>query len=118
MTTSHDGTTPTDQDQKPDIDQLQSDIERTRGDLAETVDALTAKLDVKTRAKQRVADTRRQAAGRLDAARVRTRELTAEAKNGATDAQGKPTPAVLAGTGIVVAALVAVGVLLWSRGRR
>ena len=114
----NDTTNPDGSEQKPDIEQLQADIERTREDLAETVDALTAKLDVKTRAKQRVAVTKQRAAGQLDVAKVRTRELTAQARSGATDAQGKPTPAVLAGTGAAAAALVALGVLLWSRSRR
>lgn len=33
--------------------EIQKDIERTRAELAETVDALSAKLDVKAQAKQR-----------------------------------------------------------------
>ena len=130
MTASQNDTTKTGgSDQKPEIDELQADIERTREELAETVDALTAKLDVKSRAKARMADTkqrtavqldtaRKRAVVQLDTARVRTRELTAQARDNATDAQGKPTPAVLAGTGVAAAALVALGVLLWSRSRR
>ncbi|MGI8760240.1 MAG: DUF3618 domain-containing protein [Jatrophihabitantaceae bacterium] len=37
-----------------DPQEIQRDIERTRAELAETVDALSAKLDVKAQAKQRV----------------------------------------------------------------
>jgi hypothetical protein len=46
-------------------DDLESDIERTREHLGETVDALTAKLDVKSRAQDAIheADTRKIGAG-------------------------------------------------------
>lgn len=119
MTTSQNNSPVTgESDQKPDVAQLQADIERTREDLAQTVDALTDKLDVKARTRRRVSETRERATVRVDAAKVRTRELTAQAKRGATDADGKPTPTVLAGTGVTVAALAAVGVLAWYRGRR
>jgi hypothetical protein len=40
-----------------DPDQIKAEIERTRADLANTVDALTTKLDFKTQAKQRAAET-------------------------------------------------------------
>jgi Protein of unknown function (DUF3618) len=36
-----------------DADQLREEIERTRADLADTVDALSAKLDVKAQAQRR-----------------------------------------------------------------
>jgi chromosome segregation ATPase len=118
MTTSPNDTTNTeDLEHTAKVDELQADIERTREDLAETVDALTAKLDLKSRAKQRMVDAKQRAAVQLDTAKGRTRALTARARNNATDAQGKPTPIVLVGTG-VAAALVALGVLLWSRSRR
>jgi hypothetical protein len=37
-----------------DVDDLQADIEATRDQLGETVEALSAKLDVKRQAKQKV----------------------------------------------------------------
>jgi hypothetical protein len=39
-------------------DEIRDEIERTRADLAQTVDSLSAKLDVKAQAKQRVDDLR------------------------------------------------------------
>lgn len=39
-----------------DADQLREEIEQTRAELAQTVDALSAKLDVKAQAKQRADD--------------------------------------------------------------
>ena len=83
MTTSQNNSPVTGEtDQKPDVAQLQADIERTREDLAQTVDALTDKLDVKAGTRRRVSETRERAAVRVDAAKVRTREVTAKAKRG------------------------------------
>jgi hypothetical protein len=50
-----------------DPDQIKAEIERTRAELADTVDALTTKLDVKTQAKQRAADTQAKLAERWHA---------------------------------------------------
>ena len=41
-----------------DIDELQTDIEQTRKELGETVEALTAKMDVKERTKEKLAETK------------------------------------------------------------
>lgn len=41
-----------------DAEQLRAEIEETRADLADTVNALSAKLDVKARAKAKVDDVR------------------------------------------------------------
>ena len=67
---SRNGTTPT-------ADQLEADIAQQREDLAETIDALQAKLDVKARA-----------------------------KDGLTTDSGKPRPQVLAAAGLAIAAVV------------
>jgi hypothetical protein len=40
------------------LDDIEADIERTRKDLGETVGALSAKLDVKERAKDKAAETK------------------------------------------------------------
>jgi hypothetical protein len=50
MTTTPDDTS----SPQPDIEQLQAEIEQTREQLGETVDALTAKLDVKSRTRARL----------------------------------------------------------------
>jgi hypothetical protein len=82
------------------IDELQSQIEQTRDELAETVDALSAKLDVKTRAKESVART------------------TTNAVNAVTDERGRPTPQVIvAVSAAVAAALLVAGVTTWRRRR-
>ncbi len=76
--------------------QIQADIEQQREELAQTVDALTAKLDVKARARERVQTIR----------------------SAVTDERGRPTPPVLAGTAVFSAVVVAGVILLLFRGRR
>jgi chromosome segregation ATPase len=114
---------------KPDVEEIQANIEQTRQELGETVDALTAKMDVKSRTKARLDDTRQratvklnqtkgQASVKLQDAKVRTSQLTAQAKHNATDDAGKPKPAVLAGAGGAVTAVVAlVSLVLWRKRR-
>jgi hypothetical protein len=75
-----------------DPDAIREDIERTREELAETVDALHAKLDVKTQAKARVARVKEQV----------------------TTDTGKPRPEVVAG--VVAAVLLVVGLVWWRKG--
>jgi hypothetical protein len=72
--------------------EIEADIERQRDQLADTVDQLTAKLDVKSRAKAKVG------------------ELT----DRATTDTGKPRPEVVAAAVSLVAALA---VLVWWRRR-
>jgi hypothetical protein len=82
-------TTPT---TSSDPDAIRADIEQTRADLAETVDALHAKLDVKAQAKAKVAGV----------------------KDSVTTDTGKPRPQVLAAA---AGALVLVAVVVWWRRR-
>lgn len=79
-------------DQRPQAtiaEQLEADIERQRDELATTVDALQAKLDVKARARHKVADVR----------------------DRATDDQGRPRPQVVAVAAAVLVAAVGLVVL-------
>ncbi|WP_244931756.1 DUF3618 domain-containing protein [Nocardioides sp. W7] len=70
--------------------EIEADIARQREALAGTVDQLQARLDVKARAKAKVA----------------------ELQDRATDDSGKPTPAVI---GVAGGALLLVGALLYRR---
>ena len=74
-----------------DPDAIREEIERTREELAGTVDALHAKLDVKSQAKARLA----------------------RAKDQATTDSGKPRPEVIAG--VAGAVLLAAGLIWWRR---
>jgi hypothetical protein len=72
--------------------QLQAEIEAQRERLADTVDQLTHKLDVKTQAKERVAVV----------------------KDRATTDSGKPRPELVA---VAVGVVVVAAVLVWWRRR-
>ena len=81
-------TTPT---TSSDPDAIRADIERTREELAETVDALHAKLDVKTQAKERLA----------------------RVKDHTTTDTGRPRPELVAG--VLGAVLLVAGLVWWRR---
>jgi MYXO-CTERM domain-containing protein len=74
-------------------EEIQADIERQREQLADTVDQLTHKLDVKAQAKNKVADVR----------------------DRATTDDGKPRPEVL---GVAAAVVLGLGLVIWLRRRR
>ena len=109
------------------IEDLQADIERTRTQLGQTVEALSDKLDVKAQAKQKAADTRDRLASKTQEAKGRAADTTqtlrskaaevrSKVADAATDDQGSIRPAVpLAGIAIAVA--VAIGIVLRMRRR-
>jgi hypothetical protein len=74
-------------------EQIEAEIVLQRAQLAGTVDELAAKLDVKSQARQKVADL----------------------KDSATTDSGSPRPEVLGAAGSLVA--MAVVLLLWRRRR-
>ena len=80
---------------------IQADIERTRKELGDTVGALSEKLDVKERAKEKVAETKE-----------RVVETTHSVGRIAT--QPKVTAPVIAA---LVVGAVAVAVVIWRRRR-
>ncbi len=73
-------------------EQIQADIERQREQLAQTVDELGHKLDVK----------------------AQTREKVADVKERATTDTGKPRPEVL---GAAAAVVLGIGLLIWLKRR-
>ena len=73
-------------------EEIQADIERQREHLAQTVDQLGHKLDVKAQTKAKVADVR----------------------DRATTDDGKPRPEVI---GVAAAVVVGLGLLIWLRRR-
>ena len=84
--------------------ELEADIEQQREELAETLDALTAKLDVKSQAQAKAHEVK-----------ASTQLKVAQTKDRATTDDGKPRPEVLAAAAVVV---VGVGVLVWWRRSR
>jgi MYXO-CTERM domain-containing protein len=85
-------------------EEIQADIERQREQLAQTVDQLGHKLDVKAQTKAKVDDVR-----------VQTMAKVAEVKDLSTTDEGKPRPEVL---GAAAAVVVGVALLIWLRRRR
>ena len=97
----------------PDADALQEDIEHTREELAETVDLLKAKLDVKGRTKSRATD--------VQARTVRgVTTLTSRVGDQAESVAGRLTPLSLMGiVGSTIAGGLALAVVLgWRRRAR
>jgi hypothetical protein len=78
-------------------EELREQVEHTRAELGQTVEALAAKADVKARAQEKAAEARQQAtakAGELkEQAGVKAGELKAKAAQAAAQVQGKiPDP--------------------------
>jgi hypothetical protein len=85
-------------------EEIQEDIEQQREQLAQTVDQLGHKLDVKAQSKAKVEDVKAQTQAKL-----------AEAKELSTTDDGKPRPELL---GAVAAVVVGVAMIIWLRQRR
>ena len=69
-----------------DPQQLEAEIERTRERLGETVQELAGRADVKSRARARAAETRRNAAARVGSVRSQVASKTAAARQKAISA--------------------------------
>jgi MYXO-CTERM domain-containing protein len=96
-------------------EEIQADIERQREQLAETVDALGHKLDVKAQTKAKVEDVKEQTRAKVQDVKTQTQVRAAEVKDLSTTDEGKPRPEVI---GAAAAVVVVVGLLIWLRRRR
>jgi Protein of unknown function (DUF3618) len=85
------------------IDDIQDDIEHTRKELGETVEALQAKLDLKERTKEKVAETKDRVVDKADALR-----------HTAMDNPKRTVPVVA----IVLIGALTAGVVIWRRRHR
>lgn len=81
------------------VEDIEADIEATRHELGETVEALSAKLDVK-----------QQARGKVDRTRQRVADTAHTAQHAVTENPQKSVS-------VVVAVAVVLGVVLWRRRR-
>lgn len=109
-------------------EEIQAHIEETRRELGETVDALGAKLDVKTRAKDQATATKqrvRQEAGaikqraalQVGLARQQLSEAAARAKDAATDERGDVRAVVPVGAAVALAVTAGIAGVLVRRRR-
>ena len=98
-----------DQDELPDDqEELRAQIEETRSELGDTVEALSAKADVKGQVKDKVEEGKEQLRGQQARAEAKLGEMSDKAKQ-------NPTP-LAAGAGGLVALLLLI-VLLKRRKR-
>lgn len=98
-------------------DELQADIERTREQLGNTVDAVSEKLDVKAQTLHKMENLKQGGAAKVDAVRARGGEVATKARNAATDRQGKPRAGLLAGAALAAALLAVCAAVVWRRRR-
>ena len=84
------------------IDDIQADIEQTRDELGHTVEALSDKLDVKGRAREKAADTKERVVEKADALR-----------HTATDNPKRTVPVAA----VVLIGALAIGIVVWRRRR-
>jgi hypothetical protein len=84
------------------IDDIEADIEQTRNELGQTVEALSSKLNVKERAKEKAAETRDTVADKVDTAR-----------HAAADNPKRTVPVMA----VVLIGALAVGIVVWRRRR-
>ncbi|MGW0335378.1 DUF3618 domain-containing protein [Streptomyces sp. NPDC003011] len=113
-------------------DELRQQIERTRGELGDTVEELAGKIDVKGRARARAADLRDKAgamtvqlrstaaqAGHTvhDKAHAVEHTMPVPVRNAVQAGRRHPRPVLIAGVAAAVGAVIAVGVLRRRHGR-
>jgi len=112
MSTAGDGETPA--PESPEA--LRADIEETRAELGDTVEALAAKTDVKARAEDRVEGIKQDARAKAEQARVKADEVKAKvtsvtpesARQGGSQvvAKARANPVPVAGAAALVLAFV------------
>ncbi|MBW6438465.1 DUF3618 domain-containing protein [Actinoplanes hulinensis] len=112
---------------KPDLVTLREEIRQTRSDLGETVQALAARVDVKARAREQVAETKERVRSRAammtgrvreaangTAVRLREADKRDLAYRAGSRVRANPWPTVLTIAGLAAMA----GIVLIVRGRR
>jgi chromosome condensin MukBEF ATPase and DNA-binding subunit MukB len=97
------------------VEDIQAHIEATRNELGQTVEALSAKLDVKHQAKQKVDHTKELIVDKAQDVRSKGSEVGSQVINSATDDKGSIRPAVPVAA--LALAVVIVGVVIWRRRR-
>ena len=103
------------------IDDIQADIEPTRKELGETIEALSAKADVKGRAKKKATDTRdsitEKASETKNVVVEKAHAAQSAARDAVTDSTGSVKPSVPIAALIAAAAILPISVAVWRRRR-
>ncbi|MET9319443.1 DUF3618 domain-containing protein [Streptomyces sp. NPDC003038] len=87
----------------PTPEQLREQIEHTRAELTQAVEALAAKVDVTARAQEKTAAVKEQAGEKAVQVTAQVREMAAKA---ATTARANRTPLLAAGIALVAFLLI------------
>ncbi len=100
-----------------DREEIAAGIEQTRQELAETVEALAAKVDVPARVRDKSAQVREQLTGTLQTARAKAPQVAASIGDAVPDPALRTVrrPAVLYA---MAGAFTAAGLWLWKKGGR
>lgn len=102
-------------------EEIQADIEKTRRELGNTVEALAAKADVKGQAQRKAAEAKTRLTDKAVQAREvvteKTSAVQAATQKALTDNTGAVKPTVPVAAIVVAAGLLVVGILVW-RSRR
>jgi ElaB/YqjD/DUF883 family membrane-anchored ribosome-binding protein len=85
-----------------DPEQIREEIEETRRELGDTVEALATKADIKTQAKQKIAETKAAMTGKKDELIGKTKDASPQSASSAAagvteKARQNPVPAAAAG---------------------
>lgn len=99
-------------------EQLQRDVERTRRELGETVEALTHKVDVPARVKEQAHETAERVKGQAQDAVVRMTAATNQAVDSLPDPVAAQVEKARRHPGAIAAALIALVLAIWAISRR
>ncbi len=100
------GTEPDTEPMTPETERIEREIQQTRDELGDTVEALAAKTDVKAQAREKVEETKAALADKKDELLGKAREASPESASGAASAaadQARENPVPLAAAGAFVA---------------
>lgn len=108
---------PTKPEPGPDasVDEIQADIEATRHALGQTVEAVSARFDVKQRVGDKMDDAKGLLAEKSHALQAKGSDIGSHVVGAATDDEGSVRPIVPVAALSVLA--IIVGILLWKRRR-
>ncbi|WP_125107940.1 DUF3618 domain-containing protein [Gulosibacter massiliensis] len=89
-------------------EEIEADIERTRRELGETVEALAEKFDVKSQARRQIAATKHRVAEQTNDARQHALGYLQRAEALVIDEHGKPTTYAWIGVATIAATMAVV----------
>jgi hypothetical protein len=99
-------------------EQLQRDVERTRRELGETVEALAHKVDVPARVKEQAHETAERVKGQAQETVVKLTAATNQAVDSLPDPVAAQVEKARRHPGAIAAALIALIVAIWAISRR